>query len=300
MHKILFSFPGQGSQHSSMLDNIPSREYFENLSKEILNKSLDELTSPEALEHNSNVQAALLLCGVSWAEELIKRGLKPSFTAGLSIGAFPAAVIAGALPIREALKMVYRRGTLMQNAYPSGYGLTAVVGLTLGTVERICEDTHCFIANYNAEDQIVIAGSDVNMNKAATEALKAGAVKCVRIKITVPSHCELLNEAAEALAKEFEDIQLSRPRVTYISCSTGRAIFDPIKLKEDLLFNMCRKTQWHEAMVSVFQRGCAVAIEMPPGETLTGLTKKAFLESLCVSAQNMDIEEIRDQLEFMK
>ena len=188
----------------------------------------------------------------------------------------------------------------MQEGYPTGYGLTAVVGLTLGKVEQICTDAGCFIANYNAEDQIVIAGSDENMSNASAAALKAGAVKCVRIKITVPSHCELLNGAANALAEEFSEVELSRPRITYISCSTGRAIFDPAKLKEDLLFNMCRRTQWHEAMVSVFQRGCNVAIEMPPGETLTGLTKKAFLESLCVSAQTMGMEEIFDQLEFMQ
>lgn len=300
MRKILFSFPGQGSQYPGMLDGIANRDFYENLSVRTLGKTLDELTTTDALQHNANVQAALLICGVSWAEDFIQKGLKPSFTAGLSIGAFPAAVIAGSLPVQTALKMVYRRGTLMQEAYPSGYGLTAVVGLTLGTVEQICSDTNCYIANYNAEDQIVIAGSDENMSKASSAALKAGAIKCVRIKITVPSHCELLNDAANALAEEFSDVELSRPRITYISCSTGRAIFDPAKLKEDLLFNMCRRTQWHEAMVSVFQRGCNIAIEMPPGETLTGLTKKAFLESLCVSAQTMSIEEIFDQLEFMQ
>ena len=300
MRKILFSFPGQGSQYPGMLDGIAKRSFYESLSVKTLGKTLDDLTTPEALQNNANVQAALLICGVSWAEDFIQKGLKPSFTAGLSIGAFPASVIAGALPIQTALKMVYSRGTLMQDAYPSGYGLTAVVGLTLGTVEQICADCKCYIANYNAEDQIVIAGSDANMTKAADAALKAGAVKCVRIKITVPSHCELLNEAASALSEEFADVVLSRPRITYISGTTGRAIFDPAKLKEDLLFNMCRRTQWHEAMVSVFQRGCSVAIEMPPGETLTGLTKKAFLESFCVSAANMKIEEIFDQLEFLQ
>ena len=300
MRKILFSFPGQGSQYPRMLDGIANRNFYEDLCLQTLNKSLGELTTEEALQHNANVQASLLICGVSWANDFIQKGIKPSFTAGLSIGAFPAAVIAGALPMQTALKIVYRRGTLMQEAYPTGYGLTAVVGLTLGKVEQICTDTGCFIANYNAEDQIVVAGSNENMSNASAAALKAGAVKCVRIKITVPSHCELLNSAANALAEEFSNVELSRPRITYISGSTGRAIFDPEKLKEDLLFNMCRRTQWHEAMVSVFQRDCNVAIEMPPGETLTGLTKKAFLESLCISVQTMKVEEIFDQLEFMQ
>ena len=86
MRKILFSFPGQGSQYPRMLDGIANRNFYEDLCLQTLNKSLGELTTEEALQHNANVQASLLICGVSWANDFIQKGIKPSFTAGLSIG----------------------------------------------------------------------------------------------------------------------------------------------------------------------------------------------------------------------
>lgn len=297
MNKILFSFPGQGNQFSGILDRIPQRAYYQELCISVLGKSLEEISTDEALLTNDNVQACLYICGISWAREFIRSSVKPNFAAGLSIGAFPAAVICDSLPIEEGLKMVFRRGYLMQQAYPRGYGLTAIIGLNLNTVEALCQETsEVYIANYNAEDQIVIAGEESKMAEVSQKAQDKGATRCVRIKITVPSHCPLLSEAAEMFSKEFSSVCFKRPKVAYISGSTGRAIWDAEKIKDDLIFNMCRRTQWHEAMVAASQRGANIAIEMPPGETLTNLTKKAFSTGLCVSADRLPIKEIADQI----
>ena len=295
--KILFSFPSQGTQWSGMLSGIPNHDFYDNVSQEILGLSLKDLDSESLQQQNRIVQAGLLICGVSYANELISQGIKPSLVCGLSIGAYPAAVVAGVLKFEDALRMVARRGELMQNAYPEGYGLTAIIGLPIEAIEEICLSVgRVFIANHNSDDQIVIAGSDIKMKEAAQLASDKGATRCVRIKITVPSHCELLNDAAEELNREFKDLELGRPRFTYVSGSTGRALWKPELILEDLIFNMCRRTQWREAMVSVYQRGCSTAVEMPPGHALTTLTRKAFEGGLAVSVEDLGLSEVADQL----
>lgn len=299
MNKVLFSFPGQGSQRAGMLDNLPNSSFYNNESLRVLGVGLNELNSDLNQQQNNIVQAALFIDGVAHANELIKHGVKPSFVCGLSIGAYPAAVISGVLSFEDALRMVFRRGELMQAAYPKGYGLTAVIGLPIESIEDICASVgNVYIANHNADDQIVIAGSDENMKAAATLAEAKGASRCVRIKITVPSHCCLLDQAAQTFYEEFKDVEVRRPTTTYISGSTGRAIFNSKMILEDLIFNMCRRTQWREAMVSVYQRGCSTAIELPPGHTLTTLTKKAFEGGLAISFDQLGLREVIDQLNY--
>lgn len=299
MNKVLFSFPGQGSQRAGMLDNLPNSSFYNNESLRVLGVGLNELNSDLNQQQNNIVQAALFIDGVAHANELIKHGVKPSFVCGLSIGAYPAAVISGVLSFENALRMVFRRGELMQAAYPKGYGLTAVIGLPIESIEDICASVgNVYIANHNADDQIVIAGSDENMKAAATLAEAKGASRCVRIKITVPSHCCLLDQAAQTFYEEFKDVEVRRPTTTYISGSTGRAIFNSKMILEDLIFNMCRRTQWREAMVSVYQRGCSTAIELPPGHTLTTLTKKAFEGGLAISFDQLGLREVIDQLNY--
>lgn len=299
LNKVLFSFPGQGSQRAGMLDNLPNSSFYNNESLRVLGVGLNELNSDLNQQQNNIVQAALFIDGVAHANELIKHGVKPSFVCGLSIGAYPAAVISGVLSFEDALRMVFRRGELMQAAYPKGYGLTAVIGLPIESIEDICASVgNVYIANHNADDQIVIAGSDENMKAAATLAEAKGASRCVRIKITVPSHCCLLDQAAQTFYEEFKDVEVRRPTTTYISGSTGRAIFNSKMILEDLIFNMCRRTQWREAMVSVYQRGCSTAIELPPGHTLTTLTKKAFEGGLAISFDQLGLREVIDQLNY--
>lgn len=299
LNKILFTFPGQGSQRAGMLKSLPEYDFYNETAVKVLGLSLNDLDSEERQQHNSIVQAGLLIDGVANANELIKNGIKPSFVCGLSIGAYPAAVVGGVLKFDDALRMVYRRGELMQNAYPSGYGLTAIIGLPIETVESACAEVgDVYIANHNSDDQIVIAGSDVRMKKAADLLAAKGATRTVRIKITVPSHCRLLEDAAHTLCEEFKDTPVSRPKATYISGSTGRALFKPDMILEDLIFNMCRRTQWREAMVSVYQRGCSTAVELPPGHTLTSLTKKAFGDGLAISFDELGLKEVIDQLSY--
>ncbi|MEB5706745.1 malonate decarboxylase subunit epsilon [Pantoea anthophila] len=288
--KILFTFPGQGTQRAGMLQHLPDGEALLARVRAVLGDETDRLDSDDALQHTRAVQLSLLISGVAWARELIRRGVKPDIVSGLSIGAFPAAVVSGALDFSDALRLVALRGDLMEQAYPQGYGLTAITGLTLTHLETLLPGSHTYIANLNAETQIVIAGRDEDMARVAQRALEAGASKAIRLAVSVPSHCALLDKPAAELARAFESVRLSRPDCAYLSGSTARVIHDPEKIAEDLAFNMARTVQWYDTMVSANQRDARLAIEMPPGNVLTGLTLQAGWQGDAISLERNGVD----------
>ena len=286
--KILFTFPGQGTQRAGMLQDLPGTERA--VAREVLGEEADRLDSPDALKHTRAVQLSLLIAGVSWARELERRGVTPDIVSGLSIGAYPAAVIAGALTFTDALRLVALRGDLMEQAYPHGYGLTAIMGLTLPQVEALLAGTGTYIANLNAETQIVIAGTDEGMAEVAKRALEKGANKAHRLAVSVPSHCELLAAPAQKLEEAFSRVTLSRPRCAWLSGSTGRVLWAPEKIADDLAMNMARTVRWQEAVISANEREARLAIEMPPGGVLTCLTRQAAWEGEAVSLERSGVD----------
>ncbi|HCL5283588.1 TPA: malonate decarboxylase subunit epsilon [Salmonella enterica] len=286
--KILFTFPGQGTQHAGMLQNLPGTELAQ--ARDVLGAEIDSLDSPTSLRHTRAVQLSLLIAGVAWARELERRGVSPDIVSGLSIGAYPAAVVAGALDFADALRLVALRGDLMEQAWPHGYGLTAIIGLTLAQVESLVEGSGTYIANLNAETQIVIAGADEAMADVAKRALENGANKAHRLAVSVPSHCELLAEPAQKLAAAFAQVTLSRPRYAYLSGSTGRVLWQPEKIADDLAMNMARTVRWQEAVISANEREARLAIEMPPGGVLTCLTRQAAWEGESVSLERSGVD----------
>lgn len=289
--KILFTFPGQGTQHPGMLQQLPGTALAE--AREVLGAEVDTLDTPEALEHTRAVQLSLLIAGVAWARELQRQGVEPDIVSGLSIGAYPAAVVAGALAFDDALRLVALRGDLMEQAYPHGYGLTAIMGLTLPQVEAISEGSQTWIANLNAETQIVIAGRDEDMAKVAEKALAKGASKAKRLAVSVPSHCELLARPAEKLVQAFAGVSLSRPACAYLSGSTGRVLWQPERIADDLAMNMARTVRWQEAVISANEREARLAIEMPPGGVLTCLTRQAAWDGETISLERSGIDVAR-------
>ena len=286
--KILFTFPGQGTQHEGMLQNLPGTELAQ--ARDVLGAEVDTLDSSEALKHTRAVQLSLLIAGVAWARELEHRGVVPDIVSGLSIGAYPAAVVAGALDFADALTLVALRGDLMEQAYPHGYGLTAIMGLTLAQVESLVAGSGTYIANLNAETQIVIAGPDDAMADVAKRAMAKGASKAPRLAVSVPSHCELLARPAQKLVEAFSHVTLSRPRYAYLSGSTGRVLWQPERIADDLAMNMARTVRWQEAVISANEREARLAIEMPPGGILTCLTRQAAWEGESISLERSGVD----------
>ncbi|WNJ79113.1 malonate decarboxylase subunit epsilon [Cedecea neteri] len=290
--KILFTFPGQGTQRAGMLQHLPERDAIMAQVRMVLGDETDQLDSIAALKHTRAVQLCLLIAGVAWAQELERNGVKPDMVSGLSIGAFPAAVVAGVISFSDALRLVALRGDLMEQAYPEGYGLTAIVGLRLEQVEALVAGSGTYIANINAEQQIVIAGSEQAMAKVAHRALEQGAQKARPLAVSVPSHCVLLNEPAQTLKQAFADVALNRPSCAYLSGSTGRVLWLPEQIAEDLALNMARTVRWREAMVAANERDVRLAIEMPPGSVLSGLTRQAFREGITVCREQNSVAAI--------
>lgn len=273
--KVLFTFPGQGAQRPGMLQQLPDGDVLLDEASEVLNEDVRLLDGAGALRHTRAVQLCILISGVAHAHALERQGTVADITAGLSIGAYPAAVIAGALPFTDALRLVSQRGTLMENAWPQGYGLTAIVGFPQSELLPLLGDD-CWLANVNSPHQMVIAGSDAAMARVGAEAKSRGAQRACRLAVSVPSHCELLAKPAQVLAQAFQQVTLQRPRCAYLSGSSARVLWQPEQIADDLAWNMARRVNWYDAMVAAEEREVGLAVEMPPGSVLTALARQSF------------------------
>ena len=279
--KIAFLFPGQGAQEPGMLHALPDHPVVASTlaeAGEVLGERVLDLDSAAALASNRSVQLCLLVAGVACARFLASQGCTPDMTLGLSIGAYPAAVTSGALAFPAAVALVDLRGRLMEEAFPSGFGMAAILGLDRYQVEALVSSVHrpgnpVFLANINSADQMVISGCEPAMAAVMTLAMAAHARKTTRLAVSVPSHCSLFDAAAEEMLKAFAGVRLARPAVTYVSASSARALFDPGRIAEDLALNMARQVHWHDAAALAAERGMALAIEMRPGSVLTPLTQ---------------------------
>ncbi|MDH4607341.1 malonate decarboxylase subunit epsilon [Pseudomonas sp. BN102] len=291
----LFAFPGQGAQQAGMLHQLPAEcaacleEAGDALGEDVL-----ALDSAEALQSTRAVQLCLLVAGVACARLLLQRSPEPDYVAGLSIGAYPAAVVAGSLDFADAVRLVSLRGELMQRAYPQGFGMTAMMGLDQGTVERLLTEIEgpVFLANINADNQLVIAGSDAAMAAVAERARALGVGAAKRLAVSVPSHCQLLEAPARQLAAAFAEVELRRPAIRYLSGSSARPIHDPERLREDLAFNMCRVIDWHGTLRTTYERGVRLHIELPPGAVLSGLARRVFDQGTVVSFQGARLDTL--------
>ena len=291
----LFAFPGQGAQQVGMLHRLPEgagpllEEASDTLGHQVLG-----LDSEQALQSTRAVQLCLLLTGVAWARRLLQQSPAPDYVAGLSIGAYPAAVTAGALAFADAVRLVALRGELMQRAYPQGYGMTALSGLDLASVERLLVEAggEVYIANLNSENQIVIAGSEAAMAAVAQRARSLGQGVARRLAVSVPSHCPLLDAPAAELAQAFAAVELRRPIITYLSGSSARPIYDPQRLRDDLAGNMARVVDWRATLRNAYERGVRLHLEIPPGSVLSGLARQVFANGRVVAIESTRLDSV--------
>ncbi|SDD86894.1 malonate decarboxylase epsilon subunit [Cupriavidus sp. YR651] len=292
----LLTFPGQGAQRPGMLHALPDHpSVIETLTQtsEALGRDVLSMDDAASLASTVSVQLCLLAAGVATARALLAEGGRPDAVAGLSIGAFAAAVIAGVIAYDDAVRLVALRGRLMEEAYPQGYGMTAILGLERGPLEAILAQVHgeaspVYLANLNAPTQLVIAGAHEAMARVSALALAAGAHAAKPVAIAVPSHCPLLDDAAAKLARAFDGIELHRPRLRVFSASAARELRDPARIAADLAHNMAMPVRWHET--TLLARACEMrlAVEMPPGNVLTRLGKLVLPEAVACADMRMD------------
>ena len=278
---VAFLFPGQGSQEPAMLHHLMPDQGMEAVVREVssvLGFDILSLDTAKALESTIGVQLSLLAAGVASARCLLNLGIRPSVVAGMSVGTFAAAVIADAISLSDAAKLVKSRAEQMERLYPSGCGMAAIIGLSETQVSSIIElvtsDAQpVFISNLNAPRQIVVAGFVRAIEAVLARAHALGAQKTELLRVSVPSHCPLMKSVAHSLEQQLQDIELRDPKCVYISNMRARVIRSANGVQDDLANNIAHTVHWHEATVVAQQLGSQMYIEMQPGHVLSDLVR---------------------------
>jgi malonate decarboxylase epsilon subunit len=293
-------FPGQGAQTPGFLDRLPDDPAVAATLAEasaILGREIRELQSEQALRSTVAVQVTTLVAGVAALRALAERGVAADAVAGLSVGAFTAAVAGGALSFADALPLVRLRGDLMESAYPHGYGMAAIVGLGERRLSEIIErvnhpEEQVYLANLNSATQFVVAGAEPALNAVLEEAHNAGARKAERLAVSVPSHSRLLSHVADELERAVRDVSIVDSRVPYISNRRARATRDAEEIRADLARNVMYPVRWYDGTTVLYELGARLFIEMPPGRVLTDLAEAAFPDARAVAAEDTRFDTI--------
>jgi malonate decarboxylase epsilon subunit len=298
--RCAFLFPGQGSQTPEFLDELPDHEETRRTFSEVLEtlgQDPREMDSAAGLGSTVNLQLSTLVAGVAYSRILAARDALPDAVAGLSVGAFSAAVTCGALAFDDALRLVRLRAESMTNLFGAGgYGMLALVGLRerviQSLVERIASPTMpLFLSSVNSSAELVVAGSDSALSVAAEAAHELGA-SVRRLNVTVPSHGPLLNSVSDRLREAMRDVPLNTAHVPYIGNVRARALRDGAEIAEDLVLNVSRTVRWHESIELLRELGAHVFVEAPPGVTLSNLIRREFLDARAVAAVDVGIDSV--------
>ena len=276
MSKTAFLYPGQGVQTAGMgkdfYDNSAlSREVFDQAS-ETLELDMKELCfeKNDRLDLTEYTQAALV------TKELENRGVRADIAAGLSLGEYAAITAAGAMTQMQAVRLVRKRGILMQNTVPAGEGaMCAVLALDEKVIEQILEEIEdVSIANYNCPGQIVITGKTDQVAAAKEKLEAAGARRCIMLNVSGPFHSPLLKEAGTALLEEMKHMEFTSLKIPYITNVTAEKVTDSEEIKELLAKQVYSPVRWMQSMATLLAEGVDTFVEIGPGRTLAGFMKK--------------------------
>lgn len=284
---LAFVFPGQGSQSLGMLADLAAQH---GLVKETFGEASEALgydlwalvqQGPEAsLNETDKTQPAILTASIAlWRLWLAEGGVRPTFVAGHSLGEYSALVASEALVFADAVRLVERRGQLMQQAVPAGQGgMAAILGLDDADVLAACAEAAngdvVSAVNFNAPGQVVIAGAATAVER-AIEACKArGAKRAMPLPVSVPSHCALMRPAAEQFAEAVNALAWQAPKIALVQNVSAAVPADLQSLQSDLLAQLYSPVRWVEAVVALSEKGVTEMVECGPGKVLAGLNKR--------------------------
>ena len=290
-----FFFPGQGSQSLNMMSGFDGvsavRDTFAEAS-DALGQDLWAMMNGEDAEligQTVNTQPLMLAAGVATYRAYLAAGGKtPDVAAGHSLGEYTALVAAGSLHFADAVRLVRRRAELMQSAVPQGVGaMAAVLGLDDDVVRQVCAAAEqgevCEAVNFNSVGQVVIAGNTAAVERAMQAAKEAGAKRALPLPVSVPSHCRLMQPAAEKLAATLDEIDVQPPRIRVINNADVAAHAEPSQIKDALVRQLYSPVRWTETVQLLVREGITQSAECGPGKVLAGLAKRIDKEAACTA-----------------
>jgi [acyl-carrier-protein] S-malonyltransferase len=227
----------------------------------------------EELTLTKNVQPAIMATSVAMFRA---SGLPlPEFVAGHSLGEYTALCVAGAISLADTARLLRARGNAMQTAVPVGHGLTSVVlGLDADTVRDICEQSDCDLANDNCPGQVVISGLKEPVEMASARLKELGARRVMPLQLSAPVHCRDQEPSVDIMRAEFEKVKIDTPKSKWISNKTCTVIEKPEDIKEALIYQLTHGVRWRESILEMVNLGITNAIEIGPGNVLSGLISR--------------------------
>jgi [acyl-carrier-protein] S-malonyltransferase len=286
MGKVAFIFPGQASQYSGMGKELAerfsaARAVFEEADK-ALGFSLSKLCfegSEDDLKLTANTQPAILTVSVAAARVLAEKGITPDYLAGHSLGEYSGLVASGSLSFSDAVKLVRKRGTYMQEAVPAGQGsMAAIMGLSptvvLDVCKRAAQGEICSAANLNSPEQTVISGHAGAVKRAVEIASQSGAKRAVVLAVSAPFHSALMMPAQERLEKDLTATKFAHLRMPLVTNVDADTISEGEEASSALVRQVTMPVRWEESMRLLLDEGVNTFVEVGPGRVLTGLMRQ--------------------------
>ena len=309
MKKFAVVFPGQGSQSigmlSSVMDNEIVKDTYDKASEALgydmrditLNGPLSELNKTEV------TQPAILTASIAAFRLFSQSAHTPSAFAGHSLGEYSALVAAGALDFSDAVRLVRLRGQAMQEAVPQGKGaMMAVLGLDDDVILECCKeatqgDDAVWAANFNSVGQVVISGAKDAVARAGELLTQKGARRVVALSVSAPSHCPLMQEAANRLEKELSCININDINVPVYANAYAKPVMKKDDIVKALILQLTGPVRWVETVVAIKNDGIECIIEAGPGKVLAGLNKR--IDKTLGSGNVFDMDSLQKSLEII-
>lgn len=299
-------FPGQGAQYSGM-----GRDFYEQFD---IAKNVYELAGTAAgldvkslcFEENEQLniteytQIAMLATEVAILKVVESKGLHADVCAGLSLGEYAAVAASQVMDPVDYFRLIRKRGIYMQQAYPEGGAMTAVLGCEIAIIEEVCQQVvkeyveagdsseTVSIANYNCPGQIVITGTEAAVQKAAEKLKERGAKRCLPLKVSGPFHSSLLQNAGQQLAEDLKGVNLHTPVIPYFCNVDASMVTDTEHVKELLAKQVSSSVRWQQCVENMIAYGVDTFIEIGPGKTLSGFMKKINPDVKVMKIENVE------------
>ncbi|NLV37486.1 MAG: ACP S-malonyltransferase [Clostridiaceae bacterium] len=307
MGKIAFIFPGQGAQYIGMGKEIASgykssNDIYDEAS-EALGQDMRKIIfdgDEETLKLTENTQPAIVTTSIACLQPLLERGIKPDYTAGLSLGEYSAHVASGTIDFKTAVSQVRKRGKFIQEVVPLGIGtMAAIIGLGAEDVEECCKRASDVgvvePANYNCPGQISISGEVKAVEKAVELCTEKGARRTIMLAVSAPFHCSLLKPAGDLLDAEMEGVEFSDFMFPLIANVDARVVESSSMIRNTLVKQVSSPVMWENSIRLMLDNGVDTFIEIGPGKVLSGFVKKCSKEARIFNIE--DEESLKRTLE---